>query len=96
MFGSTQATFSSIVTSLVFYIINPLVWLVSGLALFAFLLGVFQYIASGGSVKGKKNGLTFIIWGLLALFLVVSLGAILSLMCNTFLDQASCSSIIKK
>ena len=92
MFGTTQATFASVVTALV-GLLNLLVWLLSGTALVIFLYGLVLYISNGASQKGNTDGKKFIMWGLVALFVIFSLGGILRLMCTAFLGAiGSCGA----
>lgn len=70
-------TFSSIVFSFV-DIINMLLPLLVGLALLVFFKGLAQFIWNAGDAKSHEEGKKLIIWGLIALFIMVSVWGILS------------------
>ncbi len=58
-------------------LINNLIYLVIGLALVGFLWGVLRFLFSGGSDKLKKEGKDFMIYGILILFVMTTLWAII-------------------
>lgn len=92
MFGSTGATFSSIIDSFVGNIVTPLTWLLSGIAMVVFLFGLVRYVMHGADSKAHQEAIQLIIWGLLGLFVIFSLGAILALMCTTLLGAGNCKA----
>ena len=56
-----------------------------GLCLLIFLWGVFQVFGDAEDASKRKEGYTKIFWGLIALFVVVSLGGIVQILSNTLL-----------
>ncbi len=90
MFGTTGATFSSVIDTFVGNIVSPLTWLLSGIAMVIFLFGLVRYVMHGADSTAHKEAIQLIIWGLLGLFIIFSLGAILALMCTTLLPAGSC------
>ena len=88
MFGTTQSTFSTVVFGLV-GVINLLTWLLSGIALLIFLWGVVRFISHGADKDAYKEGKQLMFWGILALFIIFSLTAILYMMCGALLGNSS-------
>ena len=84
---STGASFSSLVNTLM-NIINNLVWLLGGVALLVFLYGIVRFVSTAGNAKGHAEGYKMMLWGLVALFVFVSLWGIISLFCNTIFGAA--------
>lgn len=61
--------------------------LAATLVLTYFLVGVLKYVKSGGDSEAKKQGVTTIIHGLIGLFVLVSVWAIISIFANTFIKN---------
>lgn len=53
-------------------------------ALIMFLFGVVKFIANSGDEAGRKEGKQFILWGIIGLFVMISIFGILSVLVNTF------------
>ncbi len=53
-------------------LINPLLALLTGLAVLAFVWGIVKYIASAGDAKAKEGGKDIIIYGIIGLFVLFS------------------------
>lgn len=53
-------------------LINPLLALLTGLAVLAFVWGIVKYIASAGDEKSKQGGKNIIIYGIIGLFVLFS------------------------
>ena len=85
--GTTSGTFCSIIIGFV-ELMNKTTWLLSGVALLIFMWGLVRFIYHGGDQKGYKEGKALITWGLIALFIIFSLGGVLNLMCFSFLGTA--------
>lgn len=64
------------------YVLVPLVF---ALALIAFLWGIFNYFIAGGADEEKRStGKTFMIWGFVGFFVMVSVWGIVNLLVGTF------------
>jgi hypothetical protein len=61
-------------------IIEYLIILVAGLALLAFFWGLTKFIYKTGNEKEKDEGKNIMIWGTIALFVMVSVWGIISMM----------------
>ncbi len=53
-------------------LINPLLALLTGLAVLAFVWGIVKYIASAGDEKAKEKGKNTIVYGIIGLFVLFS------------------------
>lgn len=71
-------TFASLVDSLI-NLINGLVGLLVGAGMIIFFIGVIKYIYRAPNPKAQKYGRDMIVWGLLAMFVMVSVWGILRL-----------------
>jgi hypothetical protein len=70
---------------IVFFIDHAVVPFIFAIALVAFLWGVFQYFIAGGADEEKrKTGRSFIIWGIIGFFVMVSIWGIVNLLVGTF------------
>ena len=58
-------------------IVNTLIPVMMGLAVLAFFWGLVKYIASASDEAAKEGGKTLMIWGMIALFVMVALWGIL-------------------
>lgn len=58
--------------------------IVVALALLYFFFGLAQYILSAGDEKKKDEGKRIMIWGVLALFIMVSVWGIINVVRDTF------------
>ena len=73
---------SSLVSYLLTNFLNPLLILLAGLALLAFFKGLAQFIYSANNPKSHQDGINLMKWGLVALFVMVSILGILRFMYN--------------
>ena len=76
-------TFESLVDSFT-DLINGLVGLLVGVAMIIFFIGVVKYIYRAPNPKAQKYGRDMIVWGLLAIFVMVSVWGILRLARESF------------
>lgn len=63
-------------------LINPLIAIVIGIALLSFFWGLVKFIfrVGGGDENAVKNGKQLMIWGLIALFVMIAFGGIIKFM----------------
>lgn len=78
--------FSNLLCKIVIYIVGPLVSLLFVLATVVFLWGVIEFISASGSGDDKKieAGKKHIIWGIIALFAMVSVFGIVGILRFSF------------
>jgi len=65
-------------------LINSLVPLAISVALLAFFWGLITYLFSLGGDEGKKNGIKIMLYGVAALFVMVSVWGIINILRSTF------------
>lgn len=65
-------------------LINLATPIVVALALLYFFWGLAQYILNAGNEEKKKQGRDIMIWGILALFIMVSVWGIINVVRDTF------------
>lgn len=75
-------TFPELVGFLICYI-NRIIPILIGAALLIFFGGIIRYIAAGGE-GGKLKGKDLMLWGVVALFLMVAVFGILQILQTTF------------
>ena len=68
---------------------NLLVEVFIGVALVVFLWGVFRYIYSAGDTHEKSNGREVMVWGIIALVVLICVWGIVVLVKNSLLGGAS-------
>ena len=79
-------TFAALVSQII-GIINLLVGLLGTVALAVFLWGGVRYMYLAGESTDKEKQKEFLRWGLIAMFVLVSVFGILQLMQQTFLPS---------
>lgn len=72
-----------IFVELIYYIVPVL----AGAALLVFVWGLVKFISNASDVKAQTEGKQLIIWGLVALFVMVSVEGILSFALEDTLDR---------
>ncbi len=85
-------TFAGLIDTIVFTVIDPLLFLISTLALLYFVWGVTKYIYHSGDAEKRTEGYQMMIYGIIALFVMVSVWALVGVLSNTFLGGSSYSS----
>lgn len=64
--------------------LNLLIPLIIALTLVFFIWGVTIYIANSGSAEKRKEGIQYIFYGIIGLFVIGSVWALVYLLANTF------------
>ena len=78
-------TLGELLRSIIVFINAYLVPFLWALAFFMFLWGVFQYFIAGGADEEKRSqGRQFVIWSVIAFFVMSSLWGIVNLLDGTF------------
>lgn len=92
-FGET--TLNTLITSLSSSVLKPLVGVLLTTALLVFFWGMIKYIKSIGSEKDKKDGKDMMVWGVIAMFVMVSVWGLVDFIVGTFgLDNSRVPSPI--
>jgi len=84
-------TITNLVNKITSGLINPLIYLLFGIALLLFLWGIVQYVigAQGNETK-LKQGRQAMIWGIIGLFIMSAAWGIVSALCNFFFSSSGC------
>ena len=81
---SSPTDFSSAVHLIVSNVLNPLVGLIMAAALVYFFIGVVKYIQKGGDDKEREVGRKMMVYGIIALSVMVSVWGLVNVLQNTF------------
>ncbi len=67
---------------LIYNFINALIPFIIALAVLLFIIGVFQYVTAGDDAEKQKAGRGKIIWGIVAIAVMVSVWGLVALLTN--------------
>ena len=70
-------------------LMNAVVPLLVALAVAGFIYGVIQYFLNPENEEKRKNGKSFMLWGLITLFVMVSIWGLVAILSNTFTPNTS-------
>jgi hypothetical protein len=76
--------FASLVDFIIITILTPLIYLIVGAAVVYFMWGVSNYILHGGDIEKRKEGYKMMIYGIIAIFVMVSVWGFVRILLNTF------------
>lgn len=65
-------------------ILNPLIIFGFAVALLFFFWGIFEFMTSTAEVAGRDKGKKNIVWGIIGMFIMISVFGIINLILNTF------------
>lgn len=74
-------------------VVRALIPLLMGVATFSFIFGVFKFFLNPENVSKQADGKKYITWGLVGLFLMVSMWGIVGVFTNTFDIQSTIPQI---
>lgn len=77
----------------ILYLLNLVIPLIFGLALVYFLWGLAQFILNAGNETARENARSIMIWGIIALFVMVSVWGLVNVLSNTFSLDTSGSTL---
>lgn len=77
------ANFGALVTLILTNIFTPLIALIIGLAFVTFLWGIYKYVSTA-SLEGKAGAKETIIYGLVGLFVMLSVWGLVNILTETF------------
>ena len=75
---------STFLSSIARVILNPLIVLGFAIALLYFFVGIFKFVSNSGDEKGREEGKKSIMWGLIGMFIMISVFGIIRVILNTF------------
>ncbi len=74
-------------------LINRLIPFIIALTILLFLWGVFKFVSSGGDGESRKEAQGYMIWGVVALFVMVSVWGLVNILVRSFnLDNTAPAS----
>ena len=65
-------------------IINLIIPFLVGIAVFIIIWGVFNYIAGAGDEEKRAQAKSFIVWGVVGVFIMLSIWGLVSILVNSF------------
>lgn len=77
-------TIRGILCTIAFDVLNPIIGTLIVLATVVFLWGIVRYLSAGGDTEKLKEARNFIVWGIIGLFVMVSVWGLVALLNNTF------------
>jgi len=84
--GLSQYNFKCLVTFTT-DMINDLVLILIGIGLLLFIFGLVKYVSAGGDEDKVKEAKSFIIFGIIALFVMFSVWGLVNLLSDTFFPR---------
>lgn len=70
-------------------ILDSVIPLLIALSIAAFMYGIIKYFLNPESEEKRKEGKSFMFWGIVTLFVMVSIWGLVSILSNTFLPAGS-------
>lgn len=80
---ATLQTIPELVTRLA-QIINVIIPFIVGLAVLIIIWGVLTYITAAGDEEKRKESKTYIVWGIVGVFIMVSIWGLVNILVRTF------------
>ena len=75
-FGASLGTISGYIQSLIYFVI--------GLAVLLFIIGLIQFVTSGGDEEKRVAARNTIIWGIIVIFVMSSVWGLVRILSSTF------------
>jgi uncharacterized membrane protein YbhN (UPF0104 family) len=79
----TQSAVANLLGKINAVILNPIIFLLFGVALLVFLFGIFQFIAHNDDESAREKGKSSMVWGLVGLFVMFSVFGIIQLILDS-------------
>ncbi len=83
---AAATNFSALVTQFTNYV-RLIVPLIIGLAVLVFIWGIFKFVLSAGNDKDHTEGIKFMTWGIVSLFVMVSVWGLVAILTKTFFND---------
>lgn len=83
-FALTAVTDFKSFVALIIDILRLLVPIIFALTMIVFFWGIAQFILNAGNEQKRSEGKQIMVWGIIALFVMISVWGILRTLCNTF------------
>ena len=82
--GSGIKNLTDIINFFTCTIVQAIIPLLFVLSVAGFIYGVVKFFLNPDNEEGKKQGKSFMLWGLIALFVIVSIWGLVGILSNTF------------
>lgn len=66
------------------FILNPLITLLFFVALIVFFWGLFEFVSNAGNEEARAKGKRNIMWGIIGMFIMISVYGIIRIILGTF------------
>ncbi len=76
--------FKDLVSRIVNCLLTPFVVLLLSCSIIIFIIGIFKFIGTESSVEDKTSGRLFIFWGIVGIFVIISLWGLVNVLQNEF------------
>lgn len=84
--GGSLKSLTDLINWFTCLLINSVVPLLVTLAVTGFIYGIVKFFMNPDNEEGRKKGKSFMMWGLVTLFVIVSIWGLVGILSNTFLD----------
>lgn len=84
--GASITNLTSLINFFTCLLMDSIVPLLVALALAGFVYGIIKFFLNPDNEEKKKDGKSFMFWGLITLFVIVTLWGIVGILSNTFLE----------
>lgn len=74
-------------------IINGIIPILIGLAVLLFLYGIVRYIMDGKNPEGRSDASKFMVWGIVAIFVMVSVWGLVGLLTTTIFGSGATPTV---
>ena len=71
---------NSLLNELIYVLLPDIVTLLVGIAVLIFIIGLVRFITQSGDEKAVEEGKKFMVWGVIVLFVIVSIWGFVSLL----------------
>ncbi len=91
---ASAVTFSSLVAVIIAILDTSIVPLLIGIAVFLTAFGIFRYISAGDDPKKLAEAGKLIMWGVIGVFVMLSMWGFVKILINTVFSPANTGSFI--
>jgi hypothetical protein len=87
MLYTIPMTSDQILSNVAIYIFTPIYQIVVGISILYFLYGAAKYVIDLNNPEKETTGKSHLFWGLIGLFIILSVGGILNALSGSFSDM---------
>jgi uncharacterized membrane protein HdeD (DUF308 family) len=82
-FAQQQVTNLEDAVDFIYYLINLAFPVLIAIAVFVIVWGIFQFVLKAGDEEARKTGRSLILWGVIGIFLMLSVWGLVNIVKNT-------------